>query len=61
VTTVDQVKGLELDYVVVADATALAYPDDPGSRRALYVAATRARHQLVLAAPGHCSPLLQIA
>jgi hypothetical protein len=58
VTTVDQVKGLELDHVVVPDANAAAYPDEPAARRALYVAATRARHQLVLAAVGASSPIL---
>jgi len=58
VTTVDQVRGLEFDTVVVPDATAGAYPDEPGSRRALYVAVTRARHQLVLAGAGKGTPLL---
>jgi hypothetical protein len=58
VTTVEQVKGLEFDYVVVPDVSASAYPDDAASRRALYVAATRARHQLVLAAVGPRTPVL---
>jgi DNA helicase IV len=58
VTTVDQVRGLEFDTVVVPDATAAAYPDEPGSRRALYVAVTRARHQLVLARAGKGTSLL---
>lgn len=48
VTTVDQVKGLEFDYVFVPDASALNYPDQPSSRRALYVAVTRSRHELAL-------------
>jgi DNA helicase IV len=59
VTTVDQVRGLEFDTVIVPDATADAYPDDPAARRALYVAVTRTRHQLVLAAAGKGTPLLQ--
>jgi hypothetical protein len=58
VTTVDQVKGLEFDTVIVPDATAEAYPDEPAARRALYVAVTRARHQLVLASAGKRTPLL---
>ncbi len=58
VTTLEQVKGLEFDYVVVADATADSYPDTAESRRALYVAATRARVELALAAVGEASPLL---
>jgi DNA helicase-2/ATP-dependent DNA helicase PcrA len=58
VTLVDEVKGLEFDFVVVPDATAADYPDTPASRRALYVAATRARHQLIFAAVGAPTPIL---
>jgi DNA helicase IV len=57
VTTVDQVKGLEFDFVIVPDATAANYPNTPAARRALYVALTRARHQLVLCAVGGLTPL----
>lgn len=57
VTTVDQVKGLEFDFVIVPDATPANYPDTPGARRALYVALTRARHQLVLCGVGGLTPL----
>ena len=57
ITNVDSVKGLEFDYVVVADATADAYPATRQARRALYVAATRARHELALACVGTPSPL----
>jgi hypothetical protein len=48
VTTVEQVKGLEFDYVFVPDASKRNYPDQPSSRRALYVAVTRSRHELAL-------------
>jgi RecA/RadA recombinase len=58
VTTVDQVRGLEFDNVIIPDATAEAYPDEAGARRALYVAVTRARHQLVVAGAGERTPLL---
>lgn len=58
VTTVDEVKGLEFDFVVIPDAAASAYPDDPGARRAMYVAVTRARHQVALACVGEPSPVL---
>jgi DNA helicase-2/ATP-dependent DNA helicase PcrA len=58
VTLVDQVKGLEFDAVVVADADAGAYPDAPASRRALYVAVTRACHSFALACVGAPSPLV---
>jgi DNA helicase IV len=57
-TDVASVKGLEFDYVVVPDASARAYPDDPDARRRLHVAVTRAAHQLWIAAPGTPSPLL---
>jgi DNA helicase-2/ATP-dependent DNA helicase PcrA len=58
VTIVDEVKGLEFDFVLIPDATAAGYPDTPDARRALYVAATRARHQLLFAAVGAPTPLL---
>jgi hypothetical protein len=57
-TDVASVKGLEFDYVIVPDASARAYPDDPDARRRLHVAVTRAAHQLWIAAPGTPSPLL---
>ena len=59
VTVVDEVKGLEFDFVLVPDATEAAYPDTAASRRALYVAATRARHQVLFAAVGPPTPLLR--
>jgi DNA helicase II / ATP-dependent DNA helicase PcrA len=58
VTTLDQVKGLEFDTVVLPDATASVYPDEPASRRAMYVAVTRTRHQLLLAHVGERTRLL---
>ena len=58
ITTVQQVKGLEFDYVVVLDADAQSYPDTPAARRLLHVAATRAVHQLWMMSVGTPSPLL---
>lgn len=58
VTDVDEVKGLEWDYVVVPDATAAAWPGTDEARRRLHVAVTRASHQLWLLSPGTPSPLL---
>jgi hypothetical protein len=52
VTTVDEVKGLEFDFVLIPDAAAEEYPPDDFARRALYVAVTRARHQVVMARVG---------
>ncbi len=59
VTTVDETKGLEFDFVIVPDATADAYPDNAASRRALYVAVTRARHRAVLAHAAPPSPIVR--
>lgn len=58
VTDVDSVKGLEWDYVVVADVNALNWPGTDEGRRRLHVAVTRASHQLWLVSPGTPSPLI---
>ena len=52
VSVVDEVKGLEFDFVIAPDATEKEFPDTPAARRALYVTATRARHQLLFASVG---------
>lgn len=59
VVSVLAAKGLEFDTVIVADADDRSFPDSPASRRGLYVAITRATHQLVLAWSGKASPLLR--
>ena len=61
ISEVDQVKGLEFDYVILVDASALHYPDDARSRRLLHVGATRAVHQLWVASVGAPSPIVQEA
>jgi len=48
VVPVEEIKGLEFDYVVVIEASAMEWPDTPHHRRVLHVAATRAVHQLWL-------------
>jgi DNA helicase-2/ATP-dependent DNA helicase PcrA len=58
VTEVAAVKGLEFDYVLVPDANAPTYPDEPEARRMLHVAVTRAAHQVWLVSPGTPSPIL---
>ncbi len=58
VTDVTQVKGLEFDYVVLLDVTAANYNDSLESRHLLYIAATRAAHQLWIMSVGVPSPLL---
>lgn len=57
VTDVDSVKGLEWDYVIVPDASALHWAATDDGRRRLHVAVTRASHQLWLVAPGTWTPL----
>lgn len=58
VTTVTEVKGLEFDYVLIPDASPGAYPESPESRRALYVALTRATFRLALSSAHGFSPTL---
>jgi hypothetical protein len=58
VTDVENVKGLEFDYVVIPDATARAYPANDEARRRLHIAITRTSHQLWVVSAGVRSPLL---
>lgn len=58
ITHVDDIKGLEFDYVIIPDAHRIAYPDTPQARHRLHVAMTRASHQLWLIAVGTPTPLL---
>ena len=59
VAEIEQVKGLEFDYVIVVDVSADQFPDSPLARRRLNVAATRAIHQLWVTCIGVPSPLLE--
>ncbi len=52
------VKGLEFDCVLVADANADVYPDEPFFCRLLYVLCTRPLHRLALVYVGEKSRLL---
>jgi DNA helicase-2/ATP-dependent DNA helicase PcrA len=58
ITEIEQAKGLEFDYVILADISASLLPDTPASRRLLHVGATRAVHQLWLTCVGTPSPLV---
>ena len=49
---IQDVKGLEFDYVVLIEVTAQHFPDTPLARRQLHVGATRAIHQLWLTSVG---------
>ncbi|OGQ26481.1 MAG: hypothetical protein A2138_20175 [Deltaproteobacteria bacterium RBG_16_71_12] len=46
VTHVARAKGLEYDYVIVAEVTEAMYPDQVAARHLLHIGATRAAHQL---------------
>ena len=59
VTPVAAVKGLEFDTVVVFNASAEAWPDDPVTAKRLYVALTRALHELNIFYQGEPTALLQ--
>jgi DNA helicase-2/ATP-dependent DNA helicase PcrA len=61
ITEVEQVKGLEFDYVVLVGVDAEHYPATPKARRLLHVGATRAVHQLWLTAAGAASPIVEAA
>jgi DNA helicase-2/ATP-dependent DNA helicase PcrA len=52
VTEIEQVKGLEFDYVVLVEVSTTNFPDTPSARRRLHVGATRAIHQLWLTSVG---------
>ncbi len=58
VTDVYQVKGLEFDYVILAEVNAESYPDTEESRHLLHVGSTRAAHQLWLFTTGTPSSVL---
>jgi len=59
VVEVDQVKGLEFDYVIIVEPSAKFYPDTEHHRRLLHVAATRAVHQLWLTCVGTKSAIIR--
>ena len=58
IVDVEQVKGLEFDYVILVQVSAADYPQTPHHQRLLHVAATRAVHQLWMTCVGSVSPLL---
>lgn len=58
---VEAVRGLEFDWVVLADTSPAAFPSDPAGGRGLYVAATRARRRLdAIVAGAGVSPWLDV-
>ena len=58
VTEIQQVKGLEFDYVVLVGVDAEHFDTSPKARRLLHVGATRAVHQLWVTGVGAPTPLI---
>ena len=58
VTEIEQVKGLEFDYVVLVEVNGATYPTSEEARHLLHIAATRAAHQLWLTCTGEPSQLI---
>ncbi len=59
ISEIHQTKGLEFDYVILANCDAATFPDTLTARRLLHVGITRAAHQLWLVADKEpVSPLL---
>ena len=61
VTEIEQVKGLEFDYVVLVEVSMGHFPETPAARRLLHVGASRAIHQLWLTSVGTPSRLVTAA
>lgn len=58
VLPVSYTKGLEFDAVLLFEPTAAQYPEDDGHAKLLYVAATRALHELTILHAGDMTGLL---
>ena len=58
IASAGEVKGLEFDGVILADASVRVYPDTDHDARLLYVAITRALHRLTVLYTGSLTPLL---
>ena len=61
VSEIQQVKGLEFDYVILVDVDDENYAPSDATRRILHVGATRAVHQLWVASVGRTSKLVREA
>ena len=58
VLPVEYTKGLEFDAVLILNPTREGYPSDDGHAKLLYVAATRALHELVVLHLGNLTGLI---
>ncbi|BBH53872.1 UvrD-helicase domain-containing protein [Fluviispira sanaruensis] len=60
VTNIHQIKGLEFDSIIIADANNKYWPDDIDNRRLMYVAITRAQENFLALYEGQPTPLLEV-
>lgn len=58
ITTVENIRGLEFDYVIIPDANDQNYPLENRARKRLHLAITRAIHQLWILFDGKKTPLI---
>ena len=58
VTVVENIRGLEFDYVVIPDANEINYTFNAYSRKRLHLAMTRAIHQLWILSTGNQTALI---
>ena len=59
--TLELAKGLEFDHVIIPDANAGLFPDEPLARRRLYTTISRATRRVDILALGSLTPLLSQA
>lgn len=59
--TLELAKGLEFDHVIIPDASAGLFPDEPLARRRLYTTISRATRRVDILALGSLTPLLSQA
>ena len=59
ITSLKLAKGLEFDWVIVADASARIFGDDDLARRRLYTTLSRATRRLTVLSCGSLSPWLK--
>ena len=60
VTNIHQIKGLEFDSVIIADASSQYWNDDIDTRRLMYVAITRAQENFIALCEGQPTKLLSV-
>lgn len=57
--TLELAKGLEFDHVIIPDASAKLFPNDPLARRRLYTTISRATRRVTMLSLGPLTPMLE--